>query len=371
MRWILLALAAFLLLIAIAGNVEAAVYHPYYGPYGGERFLEWQEAFERYDTEHIIEVRPKKFFGGCYIAGINQPMVADLDCDGVPDPIDNCPDAPNPGQEDQTGNNLGDACDLFLERITMSPEAVPDGRSFTLSLRLVNYRPFALRNIEVFFEIPELRLAQKEDLSVLDAGAATDVETLFRVPPCTPPGSYDASIVVSNPLAPGTTERFVTTKTVRVIPSGRCSGRPNEQQSIISILDMQDVDPERGAVYPFTIVNHESFDQNYILTIDGLDEWGYYQVEPRSLFIVPAGQSREGRLIVYANEGATGEHGFTLTVRSRTDAQQVLLTAHVERPPERRVSFAPFLLWGLLLFVLLILLAALVLIGQRVASGTP
>ena len=36
---------------------------------------------------------------------------ADVDFDLVPDGCDNCPDDFNPGQEDATGNNIGDACD--------------------------------------------------------------------------------------------------------------------------------------------------------------------------------------------------------------------------------------------------------------------
>ena len=39
----------------------------------------------------------------------NVPM--DLDGDGLNDPVDNCPDVYNPGQEDIDGDELGDACD--------------------------------------------------------------------------------------------------------------------------------------------------------------------------------------------------------------------------------------------------------------------
>jgi hypothetical protein len=42
---------------------------------------------------------------------INQTPPDDFDGDGVPDPIDNCPNVPNPDQADGDGDGVGDVCD--------------------------------------------------------------------------------------------------------------------------------------------------------------------------------------------------------------------------------------------------------------------
>jgi hypothetical protein len=47
--------------------------------------------------------------------------VVDLDNDGVPDDVDNCPTTPNPTQRDVDNDGVGNACDLYLDATGACP----------------------------------------------------------------------------------------------------------------------------------------------------------------------------------------------------------------------------------------------------------
>jgi len=61
--------------------------------------------------------------------------IVDLDGDGVPDAVDNCPTVPNPDQSDLDGNGIGDVCDsaplgpLFANKTTTTTAVSPPATS--------------------------------------------------------------------------------------------------------------------------------------------------------------------------------------------------------------------------------------------------
>ncbi len=352
----LLPLLSFLSLLA--APAAATVYHDYYGPYGDDEWISWEEDWRENEKAHATPpFQPRWEHSGCYIAAPEKTLIEDLDCDKVPDPIDNCLGLANPTQADQNQNGLGDHCDLVVDSIALNPGVVLEGRAFTAEVTLTNYRPYELRNLQLTIQAPELGLEQR--LLVDSIGAGSREERLFslRLPDCVEAREYDLVLLVEFPQGPGLNELFHIPTRLRAESSGRCSPSGSTAgRSIINILELQDID-EEGGIYPFTIVNAEERGQAYVLTIDGVEEWGAAEIRPRSLLVVPAGESREGEIVVYAKEGASGQHSFLLTVRSQADAHQELLAARIApRAPDPDVR--RWLQFGLFAAATIIIVAA-------------
>jgi hypothetical protein len=58
--------------------------------------------------------------------GATITILPDTDGDGVPDPIDNCPAIPNPGQENADGDPFGDACETSDCILQFTPWITPE-----------------------------------------------------------------------------------------------------------------------------------------------------------------------------------------------------------------------------------------------------
>jgi hypothetical protein len=303
-------------------------------------------------------VNPSSMFGGCVIVN-DKGGLQDSDCDRTPDQVDNCPLLANPDQSDVDDNGVGDACDLVIEEIRIEPEQPVQGRSMLVTTAVVNNRAYPMRNLVLKVDVPRLGLSQNIDLDTLQPGARTRKEFVLRVPECAPTRSTAVAVIAEYPFAVGQQEVFSQSVNVPIQSGGTCSKDPavESDKTFIEIGEVQDIDPVNGAMYPFTIHNTWSESKAYVLYVDGVQEWGEAQVQPGPLIIVPAGQTREGALQVWAKPGVTGTRSFALTVQAKDDVKQVMLVATV---PETTTAPQSARVHPFIIFLLIVLAAAVV-----------
>lgn len=281
----------------------------------------------------------------------------DGDCDRVPDVFDNCPLTLNPDQVDRDHNGIGDACDLVIDEIRIEPTEPMQGRSMVVAAAITNNRAYPMRNMELKLEVPALGLTAGEDIAIIHPGERVRRELITRIPECAPARFTDVVVIAEYPFSPGQKEVFSQPVRVPVMASGLCAADAGADRTVVNIIELQDVHPELGALYPFTIKNDQAESKAYLLGLTGLDPWGFAQIEPGSIIVVPPGEAREGAIRVWSD--VPGQHVFVFTVQARDDMTQVQLIADVpEQPRAPAQQFGAPILLGIIAFI-----AVLVLLG--------
>lgn len=292
--------------------------------------------------------------------GVGHPLIPDTDCDGVVDPVDNCPFITNPVQRDAEGNGLGDACDLYIESITTNPaDFVFNARAFNTYVTLHNNRDYNIRNLKVRVLIPELGIESVHYIDNLEVCSSETVEFFLRAPLCVPMNDYIIIVEASFMNLFGEPEFIPGITSIRVVPDKYCEMVLYNNQvignTIIDVMEIQDVYKGSEAVFPIRISNREFNDKEYIFTVTGLDGWGEYRLEPGSLIIVPSETDRVMDLYVKPlNNVPPGERVFVVSIQSGEEIQRFLLIANIKENPSVTSAFV----FNLALKIILILVIA-------------
>ena len=305
----------------------------------------------------------------CVIA-TNNGGLEDYDCDRTPDVYDNCPFVVNPDQVDSDSNGIGDACDLVIDEIRLDPETPMQGRSMLATISVFNARPYPMRNLVVRMEVPTLGVANDEQIALINPGERIQREVVVRVPECAPLKLTDVVIYVEYPFAPGQKEVFTRALKVPVVPSGTCAGGEKDDKTVINIIEMQDVNSQTGALYPFTIHNNQAESKAYVLSVDNHD-WGSAEINPGTVIVVPPGESRDGAIQVWAYSGMSGQKSMLFTVQARDDMKQIMLLANIPQPAQPSVNPSMQLLLGIVGFVGILVLIVLAVLFVKKGKSKP
>ncbi|MEK6964531.1 MAG: hypothetical protein AABX70_09010 [Nanoarchaeota archaeon] len=240
-------------------------------------------------------------------------LLQDVECDRVPDIVDNCPGFFNPNQADSNHNSVGDTCDQWYQS-TVLHQSQPQPQ-----VKMVSQKP-----------------VQKVVLKQAPQKVAEPTQTM----------SEEAF-----PYATVLTE-----------------------ETQVKLLSQHDVAAGgAGVVYPIRVLNKANRIKQYSLIAFNVDAFGTYRFDPGSVVLINPGQEKTLYLYVQADSTArVGEHAFTVRIESGSEMAQATLRANIFGDREEHLGefqLSDRLGIILLTVLVLILLAGLVFVLSRRKMG--
>jgi uncharacterized membrane protein len=257
--------------------------------------------------------------------------------------------------EDRDGNSTQETFEIEIEAeehsmkikdVVFSPSnAVVAGRSLLTSVRVKQVGMESVEEgVKVGINIPALGLSAVDYIDEIDEDDSVTSEELYlRIPACTKPGTYDATVTVSYHDGDYSETR---NEKITVIQGDLCELNkdpvaPIQPKTIITVgPTSQDViQGQGGVIYPLTLSNAGSEARTYVIAADGYADWADVSVSPANIVVLQPGEAKALYVYVSANEDApVGEHMFSLTVTSGAETlKEFVLKSNVvagEAAPE-------------------------------------
>jgi uncharacterized membrane protein len=277
--------------------------------------------------------------------------------------------------EDRNGATVFETYQLYLKGIdrrssieikdfSLDPSEVIAGRAFTGKIKVHNLWDDTVEDLKVTMSVPELNIKVSEYMEEIDPDKSkTFEELLLRVPECAKAGDYDVVITVEY-------DEFRETETmgqITVLKSETCGASTGatstEGRTLVTVPSMQELSQGTSVVYPVVLNNNGLTAQTYTISVSGVSTWGTSRIDPSSVVVVPAGQSKTVYLYVGANTNAElGDKAFTLTVDSGSEARTVPLIAKITKSSTSDMSSLKNALEvGLIVLVVILIIVGLVL----------
>ena len=256
-----------------------------------------------------------------------------------------------------------------IKDFSIDPEEIVAGRAFTAMVKVKNLGDDDLEDLKVTVSVPELNIKASEFMDELDADESkTFEELLLRIPECTKKGNYDVDITVEFDEY----EESTVSTTINVV-EGTCGGTSTvtgEDKTVVTVPNSQELSQGTSIVYPIMITNNAGSSKTYTLSVSGASSFATSKIDPSSVVIVPAGQSRTVFLYISANQNAeTGDKSMTLTIDSGTESKQIPLTAKIIKGSGDWSSMRKGLETGLIILVIVLIIIGLVIAFNKMKEN--
>jgi hypothetical protein len=296
----------------------------------------------------------------------------DQDCDNVPDFLDNCPTVPNADQRDINRNSVGDACDMLINEITVRPDnRLRQGDFAHITVRVLNNRGADLRDITINVRNRDLGIDAIDRIPFVPPGETAATDFWVKVPKCASAQSYPVSITASFKDAQGKTSTEVETETLYVEQGNACKQQSGSlDNTIINVFGQTTVDRGGSAIIPIKIVNLGDSQATYQMSVQDLDGYATWRIDPAQRMTLSAGTSSTANLYLQTEAGAQpGQRDVTLTVISGNQKTTIPVQVYIRAPAaEQKPPFAA--LFQILFIILLIaLIVAALIIATRRKGG--
>jgi uncharacterized membrane protein len=275
--------------------------------------------------------------------------------------------------DDRNGTSVDNTYQLYLKGInknnaveikdfTIDPQSVEAGRAFTARVQVKNLGDSKINDLKVTMSIPDLNIQTSDYMTSIDVDQSkTFEELLLKTDDCTKPGKYDVQFTLEYDNFQSTT----TTGSVEIVASDACAATgadSGQSNTIVSVPNVQEISQGTSVVYPIMIKNAGGTSRTYALSVSGTSEWATTRMDPTSVIVVPAGQSKTVYLYVSTNKDAElGDKAFTLSIEDGTDTKSTPLVAKITKNANSDASgLRQALEIGIVILVVILIIVGLI-----------
>jgi uncharacterized membrane protein len=252
---------------------------------------------------------------------------------------------------------------LEIQKVMTTPANA--GEPVIVTVVAKNIGADALEDVYVRVSIPDLNVVAEErmgDILATDKGEDEDVATrdvVLVIPDNAGFGDYALNVEVYDD-----DDNVFVSDTESIYINGVA---PAEKfVEVVPTLASQSMDQGEKAAYTLRVANIGDTTKTFEVLVTGTEGWAAYDINPLSITLAPESSTLITVAVTAADKALTGEHKFTVKVKSNDAEKSIALTANVN---EKAGGVDALMISVIVLAVVLVILVV-ILVKTRKADET-